>query len=198
MDQIRHMSKTIDDFRNFFRPDKEQASFDAMRAVCDVLDLFGAQLSARNISFQLACGPHGKAVVNQTAMMSCEGCTVTGHRNEFEHVVLNLINNARDAIVDRRNANPALAPMEGMISFAFSEDAGKVTVEVTDNGGGVRQDVLDRLFEPVFTTKGPSKGTGLGLYMSRLILEHMDGELAARNTPDGAVFTMRLRKGAPS
>jgi len=193
MSQIRHMSKTIDDFRTFFQPDKERAVFDAMQAVGDVLSLFSAQLSANDIDFRLTCSTHGKSFARAEDIVPCREKMVNGFRNEFEHVIMNLVNNAREAIMERREHGGMPAGERGLITFEFRVADGTVVIEVADNGGGIPEDVIGRIFEPYFTTKDPSKGTGLGLYMSSVIVkDHMQGNVSATNRAQGAVFTIEL------
>lgn len=196
MDQVRHMSKTIDDFRDFFQPDKDRVKFDTMLAVGNVLALFSAQLKANDIVFRLTCHTHGKTFAEVGAIVSCHDKQVVGYRNEFEHVVLNLLSNAKDAILARRQDAGGVTGT-GLISFEFSRDNGWVVIEVGDNGGGIPEAVLLRIFEPYFTTKEPSKGTGIGLYLSRVIIEdHMQGKLTVENRAEGAVFRITLPQTA--
>lgn len=195
MDQIQHMSATIDDFRNFFLPDKERSRFDAMAVVGDVLTLLSAQLAANSIGFRLTCHTHARSFQQLGEFEVCPEKTVDGFRNEFGHVVLNLIINARDAIATRREAAPDEAPGRGLITFDFFNRDGAVIIEVGDNGTGIPEAIMPRIFEPYFTAKDPSKGTGIGLYMSKIIVEeHMKGRLDARNGPEGAVFSITLRQ----
>jgi len=192
MSQIQHMSRTIDDFRNFFRPDKEKRNFDPMAAVGEVLGLISAQLSANAISYRLTCHTHGKIYESEAECVACEAMTASGYRNEFQHVILNLLNNARDAIMALREATPAPARQPGRIDLDFHHSASNIVIEVADNGGGIAEEIMDRIFEPYFTTRDQAKGTGLGLYMSKLIMEHMGGTLSVRNGEEGAVFTVAL------
>jgi signal transduction histidine kinase len=195
MGQIQHMSATIDDFRNFFLPDKERSRFDAMAAVEDVLSLLSAQLSSNGIGFRLTCQTHARSFEQLGDLEVCPEKTIDGFRNEFGHVILNLVINARDAIAARREAAPDEAPGPGLISFDFFNRDGAVIIEVGDNGTGIPEAIMARIFEPYFTAKDPSKGTGIGLYMSKIIIEdHMKGRLEARNGPAGAVFSITLRQ----
>lgn len=197
MAQVRHMSKTIDDFRNFFLPDKERTDFDSMQAVGDVLALLSAQLAANSIDVRLLCRTHGRSFSAIDEIVACPEKTVRGFRSEFEHVVMNLFNNAREAILDRREAGGAAREERGLISVTFDQAGDRVRVAVGDNGGGMPEAALARVFEPYFTTKGPAKGTGLGLYMSKVIIEeHMQGSLTARNDAHGALFTIELPRPA--
>jgi signal transduction histidine kinase len=193
MMHIDHMSRTIDDFRNFFKPDKGKKVFDTMRAVCDVLSLLSAELSADMIAWRLTCHTHGKTFYNQKDIIECAEKTIEGYQNEFEHVVLNLINNARDAILANRRSGNREKSEKGLLSFDFYNMNGKIIIEVSDNGGGIPPGVIDRIFEPYFTTKDTAKGTGMGLYMSKVIVEeHLNGMLTAKNNEEGATFTIAL------
>ena len=193
MTQIQRMSKTIDDFRNFYKPDKEKTVFDAMRAVGDVLSLVSAQLAAENIGYRLTCHTHGKTVENEADVVLCAEKTVEGFRNEFEHAILNLVNNARDAIIEQKARGDMGASERGLLSFDFYSADGKVIIKVSDNGGGIPPEAMGSIFAPYFTTKDPTKGTGLGLYMSKVIVEdHMQGKLSADNGEGGAIFTIEL------
>jgi len=192
MTQIQHMSKTIDDFRNFFKPDKEKTEFDTMRAIGDVLSLTSAQLSANGISYRLTCHTHGKTFENEADIVCCPEKEIVGYRNEFEHVILNLINNARDAIVTKQHKDMPHSSVPGHIDFDFYRTDTALVIKVADNGGGIDIGISDRIFEPYFTTKDPAKGTGLGLYMSKAIMEHMGGSLSVKNSDQGAVFVLEL------
>jgi PAS domain S-box-containing protein len=193
MAQIERMSRTIDDFRKFFLPDKERSVFDTMRAVGEVISLFAAQLSGNNIDFQMTCSTHGKSFTRVEDIIPCQEKSVSGFRNEFEHVIMNLINNAREAIVERRERGDMPAGEPGLIAFDFRNSGRNILIDVSDNGGGIPDDIIGRVFEPYFTTKDPSKGTGLGLYMSAVIVtEHMQGRLTVKNRGHGAVFTIEL------
>ena len=193
MAQISHMSKTIDDFRNFFQPDKEKVLFDAMRAVGEVLKLFAAQLAAHNISFLLTCKTHQRIFAAIEDIVTCPAKITVGYKNEFEHVILNLLSNARDAICQRREEGVMAEDEKGVISFEFATTEHTIIITVNDNGGGIKTQAIDRIFEPYFTTKDPDKGSGIGLYLSRIIIEdHMHGKLWVKNVKGGASFIMAL------
>ncbi len=188
MAQIRQMSKTIEDFRGFYLPDREETAFDAMVAIGEVISLVSAQLAGAGISWRLVCHTHGRVVTSLGEIVSCAEKRIRTRRNEFEHVVLNLVNNAREAILERRSRDGG----GGGIAIEFHAEGGELLIDVRDDGGGVDPRLLERIFEPYFTTKLRS-GTGLGLYLSKLILEeHCHGGLSVRNEGDGAVFRITL------
>ncbi len=193
MQHINHMSKTIDDFRKFFLIDKEKTIFDAMLAVGEVLSLISARLNANNIRFSLTCITHRKTFNNVDEIITCNEKMISGYKNEFEHVCLNLINNARDAILEKRDAGLMAESEQGMITCEFNNIDGNIVITVTDNGTGIPLEIIDRIFEPYFTIKDESKGTGIGLYMSKIIIEeHMKGSIYAMNTGTGTSFVIQL------
>ncbi|MEF3192555.1 MAG: PAS domain S-box protein [Campylobacterales bacterium] len=180
MEQILFMSRTIDDFRNFFRVDKSAESFKAIGAVRSVASLLGAQI--KNHMIELSIEQDG---------LNDDELSVIGYPNEFKQVILNLINNAKDAIIERREREPSL---DGRIVVSLQRDEDRVIVLVCDNGGGIPPAIMDRIFEPYFTTKGEGKGTGIGLYMSKMIIEdNMGGKISAYNTDEGACFKIVLK-----
>jgi signal transduction histidine kinase len=101
-------------------------------------------------------------------------------------VFLNIIKNATDALVERKIVEPRI------IIKGYEADGYQV-IEISDNAGGIPEDIIDKIFNPYFSTKGAAIGTGLGLYMSRTIIEeHCGGELRAKNLESGACFTSKL------
>ncbi|MFA7062084.1 MAG: ATP-binding protein, partial [Pedobacter sp.] len=109
-----------------------------------------------------------------------------GYPNEYAQVLLNILMNARDALVEQ-NVDCA------RISIHAFEDAGASVVIISDNADGIAEEIIDKLFDPYFTTKGPEKGTGIGLFMSKTIIEkNMGGKLTVRNTSSGAEFRIEV------
>ncbi|UFS69995.1 ATP-binding protein [Geomonas sp. RF6] len=167
METIHHMSQTIEDFRNFFRPDKEKTRFDGVDAIETTLSLLEEGLKSQHVITEI--DRSGDAFV-------------FGFPNEYKQVLINIVANARDAFAERKTPHPH-------IRFTAWSEEGTSYVTVSDNAGGIPEEIIDRLFEPYFTTKEPDKGTGLGLYMSRMIIErNMGGRLTARNIVGGAEF----------
>jgi PAS domain S-box-containing protein len=171
MEIIFHMSQTIEDFRNYFKPDKENVQFSVAQAVSRTVSLVGD--SFRN--------QHVEIVVNQV-----DDPFIKGYQNEFSQVLLNILINARDALLERRISNPK-------VTVTIGTEHGKAVVIIADNAGGIPEDIMDRIFDPYFSTKGPDQGTGVGLFMSKGIIEkNMGGRIAARNTCDGAEFRIEV------
>ena len=171
MDLINHMSQTIDDFRNFFLPDKEKVAFSIREVVEKNLALIGGGLKNQQIVISL------QAEVDPVRV---------GFPNEFSQAMLNILMNARDAIRDR-NVNA------GIITICIFQEGGKAVVTVGDNAGGVPEEIMGKIFDPYFSTKGPDKGTGVGLFMAKTIIEqNMNGRLTVHNTAEGAEFRIEL------
>ncbi len=190
MEVIKSMSMTIDDFRNFFRPDKEKTLFDVKDSITNVLMMFSGQLKANSISFRFTCHAHNKVFEKVKDIVSCGEHKVIGYKNEFEHVIMNLINNAKDAFEAEARMSDSHHRLV-IIDIYIEED--QVIVTLKDNAGGIPEGIIDRVFEPYFTTKEQGKGTGIGLYMSKMIIENnMGGSLTVRNVEGGAEFRIEL------
>ena len=170
MSVINHMSQTIDDFRDFFSPDNLPMSFELdnqiMKTINILKDMYGKQ---------------GIEIIPEL-----KKCTITSYAREFSQVLINVLSNSKDAIQENKakNAN---------INVIMETMGDKVIILVKDNAGGINPDILEKIFDPYFTTKQDTKGTGLGLYMSKTIIEkHMKGEIKAENQENGAIFTITL------
>jgi len=161
--------------------------------VGNVLSLLSAQLSGDMITCRFTCHTHGETLTDPKDIVECAEKTIEGYQNEFEHVVFNIINNAREAILEKRRSERGERSVPGVLSFDFYNKNGRAIIEISDNGGGIPPGVIDRIFEPYFSTKETAKGTGIGLYMSKVIVEeHLNGILTAKNNKDGATFTISL------
>jgi PAS domain S-box-containing protein len=174
---IQQMSSTINDFRNFFKPAKEKRAFSALEEVRRTVALVEASFEHAGIALE----------IEATSDLSLHGFA-----NEYSQVLLNLISNAKEAIEQQQVA-------EGRVVLRLEARDGLGCVSVRDNGRGIAADVLDRIFEPYFSTK--QGGTGIGLYMSRQIAEQsLGGRLEVRNVDGGAEFTViaPLEAGRPS
>ena len=119
-------------------------------------------------------------------MLADQEIVIFGCPNEYSQVVLNILVNAKDAIMERRIARPKLA-------VRLFRENGKAVLTIADNAGGIVPEIMDKIFDPYFTTKEPDKGTGIGLFMSKTIIEkNMNGMLSVRNTADGAEFRIEV------
>ncbi len=158
------MSDTIEDFRNFFSPSKDKEHFNLSKSIHDTLEMSSFFCKDENIDIQVYCDEH---------------ITIYGYSNEFSQVILNFINNARDNFKHRQIHD------DKKIDITIKEVHSKhptVNIYFADNGGGIEEHIIDRVFEPYFTTKHKSTGTGIGLYMSKQIIEaQMSGEMTVRN-----------------
>ncbi|MEA1983760.1 MAG: HAMP domain-containing sensor histidine kinase [Campylobacterota bacterium] len=164
---INYMSSTIDDFRNFLNPDRELSYFDPRKTLEDVLTILKAQLDNNSVELVIDV---------QTDIV------FYGIENEFKQVLFIIINNAKDAIKTKK-------VLLGKITITFYKEAQMSIVSFCDNGGGIKEDILSSIFNPYFSTKFSSSGTGLGLYMAKNIIEsRMDGELKVKNINNGCCF----------
>ncbi len=169
---IQKMSATIDDFRTFFQPDKRHSHFDVAEVVQDAIDLMEAGLKFNHI--------------NLIFKRPTEPIHTDGFANELSQVLLLLITNAKDAIVARNIA-------DGCIDIQIHRHDLDIRITVSDNGGGIDAGILTHIFEPYFTTKSDGQGTGIGLYMAKVIMErHLSGGIRAQNDGGGARFTLFL------
>ena len=171
---VEYMSHTIDDFRNFFMPNKDKKTFSIQTSIDEVLRIIGMSITNQEIAIEVNI-LHDEYIV--------------GYKNEYEQVILNLLSNAKDAII-------ASGKKGGKITISLESDETNVRLIIQDNGGGIKIEPLERIFEPYVSTKEQNEGTGIGLYMAKLIIEKsMRGKLEAKNENGGAIFTIELEKG---
>lgn len=182
MRQIKYMSNTIDEFRGFYRPEKEKVLFSPYSCIDDAVKLFEPQFSSSRIAVAVSC-------------RDCEGTLVNGYPKEFKQVILNLLGNARDAILEIRSVKGE--PEQGNINVKISVREDMImNIDISDNGCGIPPEIASRILEPYFTTKEESGGTGLGLYMSRTIVEKsLEGRLRLIQCYEGATFRIELPLG---
>lgn len=167
--QIQHMSETLDNFRSFFRPIEDEITFSVKSAVDSVLELIHDDLYKHSI---------------ETTLHLREDFTLTGNPNEFKHIILNLVSNAKDAFEQN-------AIMPRHITITIDGKAG--SIEVEDNAGGIPPEVIEKIFDMHITTKKKQGGTGVGLYLSQQIALKHNGKLYVENTKNGAKFTFSLK-----
>jgi PAS domain S-box-containing protein len=172
---IQSMSVTIEDFRNFFSPNKKQEEFFVEDAVNDILKIMASQLRINSVE-----------VIFDSEKSSRH--KYMGYKNELKQVLLNILANAKDALLEVRRDS-------SFIKIDIDEDDKSLTISIEDSAGGIPENVIDKIFDPYFTTKSADKGTGIGLYMSKEIVESsLNGKLGVTNTQNGARFTMELLK----
>ncbi len=170
-DQVQYLSKTIDDFRNFFKPTKQKTHFDLEQLINTSIKLSKARYNdEQEIEF----------------ILELENIQLYTYENELLQVLLNIISNAKDELVKKEYKKNIWIK-----SYLENE---YVVVTIHDNAGGIKDEIIDRIFEPYFTTKHNSHGTGIGLYMSENILKHMHGVIKAENID--LVYKKELYKGA--
>ncbi|MCK4875903.1 MAG: HAMP domain-containing histidine kinase, partial [Sulfurimonas sp.] len=173
-DLTQHLSHTIDDFREFFKPDKNKTYFSCEGLLEGITVITGDSLKTNNI--------------NLIQDLNCE-CNFKTYTNELKQVILNLVKNAEDALIDNKVEN-------SYIKLTTFTDDKTYILEVRDNAGGVSENNIDKIFDPYFSTKTKKNGTGLGLYMSKTIIEdHCGGTISVCNDENGAVFTITIPQG---
>ena len=167
-----YMSNTISDFQNFFKPSKAKELFNINEACTRASAILHASLKYHSIVFAFSVADEIK---------------VLGYPNEFAQALLNILSNAKDVLIDRQIEAP-------YIKMSVKNGEKFTLIKIEDNGGGIAPAHMDRIFEPYFTTKHAKQGTGIGLYMTKMIIENsMNGIIAVKNTEEGVLFTIKLR-----
>jgi PAS domain S-box-containing protein len=167
----QYLSDTIDDFRSFFKKDKILEKVDVKDMVNACLQIIGSSLKNNNITI---------------VMEIDENIILESYVNELKQVLLNIFKNAEDALCDHNTENATIA-------ITGNQKESNVYLTIEDNAGGVPKEIIDKIFDPYFSTKKKKDGTGLGLYMSKTIIEeHCNGTLMLENSKIGACFTIIL------
>jgi len=170
---IQNMSNTIDDFKNFFKPDKVKKAFRLNSAINGSLRFVSDSYKQHNITIERSLQVD---------------ITLNSYKNELMQVLLNILNNSKDAFIENNISTPK-------VSITTKEDAYKLMISIQDNAGGVKEEILNKIYDPYFTTKFKSHGTGIGLYMSKMIIEEsMGGSMLSKNKNDGLLTTIILNK----
>lgn len=168
----KYMSKTIDDFKSFFNENKKQESFSIKDLIDKSIYIIKGTLLNHNIE-----------VENRVD----KKFIYYGYPNELEQVILVILNNAKDVLVSRNVKSPKITLDVLKIKDSYH-------INIKDNGGGIDETIMDKIFDPYFTTKYKSQGTGLGLYFSKIIVQdRMNAELSVKNLKNGACFTIVLK-----
>ena len=174
--QIQEMSQTISNFKNFFKPNNILRQINLSNAIDNALNIVIPSLKSQNIFLH-------------TILKN--NLYVTGYSSELEQAIINILLNARDIL-----ANKNIKKKSILLEVKSNEKS--ITISIKDNGGGVALDIIDDIFNPYFSTKSNKNGTGLGLYITKIIIEdHMKGNLSLHNDKKGAVFIINLNSFTP-
>ena len=168
---LSHMSNTISDFQNFFKPSKKKIRFSLSKECENASYIIESSLKYNNIKFIID---------------TKEDSQIYGYPREFSQAILNILSNAKDALLERQIKNP-------YIKMILKKGKHFAIVKIEDNAGGIDEKIIDRIFEPYFTTKHAKQGTGIGLYMSKIIIEeNMHGFIDVKKKNNGTVFVIKL------
>ncbi len=166
---VQHLSSTINDFRDFFKPLKMKKDISFDDAIISALNIVGSSIENKSIT-----------IVKSLHSKEC----FSTYSNELKQVILNLLKNAEDILIEKNIQDP-------IITIITKDNC----LSIKDNGGGIPEGIITKIFDPYFSTKPEKNGTGLGLYMSKTIIEeHCGGKLSVANDEDGAVFTIELKQ----
>jgi len=164
--QLQFMSETIDNFRDFYLPNKDKNLFSIEEASRETVEIMAYQFEQHNIEI----------IINVT-----EDIKLLSYKNEYKQVILNLLTNAKDVFLQRNIRSP-------QIIITINKDV----VSILDNAGGIKKEIINRTYEPYFTTKEGS--SGIRLYMSKMIVERdMNALLKVENYEEGALFLIKFK-----
>ena len=159
MNTSQYLSSTIDDFRYFFKPQREKEDFYLENCCNRTIDLLEANFLEKNIK----------------VICTIDDVKINGYETELIQVLINLLNNSKDALESKED--------EKLIFIDILRKNNKAIIKIKDNAGGIDEDILDKVFEPYFTTKHQAQGTGIGLYMCQeIVTKHMNGHIDITNT----------------
>ena len=171
-DITQYMSQTIDDFRNFFAKDKQEEIFKITDQISVAVNMINSSLKQNLIKLEI--------IVHKNTL-------IKGFKNEYAQVLINILSNAKEILLQRDIQNPKIV-------VRISENDESSVIQIQDNGGGITTQPIEKIFEPFYTHE-KKNGTGIGLFMSKLIIENnMNGRLFVENTPIGALFTISVPK----
>lgn len=171
----QHLSTTIEDFRGFFKKNKEKEETTFEAVIEDVLNIIQISLDNKNIKVVVDFKYNNRVKI---------------YANELKQVILNLMKNAEDALLEAKPKDPVIR----ISTYTDENNSHNPVLRVEDNGGGIDEEIITKIYDPYFSTKGAKDGTGLGLYMSKIIVEeHCGGTLSVKNNKNGAVFTIAMK-----
>ncbi|MDC0932781.1 cache domain-containing protein [Arcobacteraceae bacterium] len=169
---IVYMSNTIDDFRMFFKPDKKKESFSLQKACNDAISLMRGTFAELDITLEKKFR---------------DDYIIRGYPREFAQVILNILMNTKDAFIKQNIQN-------AKVKFTITRKKNTIRITIKDNAGGIKDENLEKIFEPYFSTKNTKDASGLGLFMSKMIIEkNMNGKLYVLNIPNGAQFNITFK-----
>jgi len=175
--QVHLMSQTVDDFRDFFKINEQQKEFNLKGMVENLISVTQPLYEKHEITILFHPQKGAYTLVNYQSML-------------FQ-IMINILNNAKDALLEKEH-------LQRKISITLQEKDTHISIEIQDNGGGIPENIIDKVFNPYFSTKEKKNGTGLGLYMAKTIIEErMNGTIRVTNKKDGALFEILLFKKAP-
>ncbi len=170
----KYLSNTIDDFKDFFDEDKDKKTFSLKTIIEKSVYIVKGGFTKHEIEIE----------VDVHNAFMCHS-----YENELQQVLVVILNNAKDALINRNS-------YQALISIYVKIEGDSYIVEICDNAGGISKDIRDKIFDPYFTTKHKSQGTGLGLYMAKKIIhESLDGELSVSNREFGTCFEIKIKAG---
>jgi len=170
---VQNLTSTIDDFKNFFKSDKEIIKTKIENTIQNSLKIIQKDLEDNNIDLRL------------NFLSQAELCI---YENEIMHVFINILKNAKEKLLEQNIKNP-------MIEISTININDSIKIEIQDNGGGIEVENINKIFDPYFSTKKEKNGTGLGLYMSKIIIEtNHHGKISVYNTKEGVCFSIILKK----
>lgn len=167
---IKNMSNTIDDFRNFFKSDKEKEEFSIKEAIDKSLGMLEGTFKKEGIHVEI---------------LKNEDVKISGIKAEFSQVIINILTNAKDAMQN-------LDPKDKIIKIKIYKNDKFAFVSIYNNGENIKDSIIDKLFDPYFTTKHKSVGTGIGLYMCKMIVTNMNGNIYVKNLKNGVDFCIEI------
>ena len=176
MVQIQYMSKTLSDFRNFLKPSTKKDMFSLPQSFEEIFEIISKQIFYSNIKLK-----HNYKDNKEELM-------IFGYANEFKQVLLNIINNAKNKIIEKNEEDEEF---KGEISINVSQEKNYNIIKISDNAGAIKEDIIEHIFDPYFTTK--KDGTGIGLYMAKVIIEDkMAGLISTYNHKNKVTFIIKL------
>jgi signal transduction histidine kinase len=173
--QIDYMSHTINDFRDFYKPSKEINHFNISKIIDNTLQISSQELNYENIEIKL----------------KLNNIFIVNYENELKQTILNILNNAKDAIILKRIRKKS--KFTGHIKITVKKNKKFVLIMIENNGGKIKKDIIDKIFDPYFTTRSKTLGTGIGLYMVKVIIQkNMKGKIKVKNIKGGVRFSISL------